>query len=254
MTLLLVAAFFATALLYASVGFGGGSTYSALLIISGVDYRILPAIALVCNVIVVTGGVVRFRAAGELPIRQLLPYLVTSVPAAWIGGRLPISETLFVGLLGGALLVSGIHLALQKEQSRSRSMSRIAIPAPVGMAIGGAIGLLSGLVGIGGGIFLAPILYALGWGTPRQIAGASSLFILANSIAGLAGQISKLQDLEILAMAVPYWPLPLAVLFGGQIGSWFASRRLSPSIIRRLTAALILYVAIRLLLRWLESF
>lgn len=251
MTLLLVAAFFAAALLYASVGFGGGSTYSALLIISGVDYRILPAIALVCNVIVVTGGVVRFRTAGELPILQLLPYLVTSVPAAWIGGRLPISETLFVGLLGGALLVSGIHLALQKEQSGSRSMSRIAIPAPVGMAIGGAIGMLSGLVGIGGGIFLAPILYALGWGTPRQIAGASSLFILANSIAGLAGQISKLQDLE---MAVPYWPLPLAVLIGGQFGSWFASRRLSPSIIRRLTAALILYVAIRLLLRWLESF
>ena len=116
--------------------------------------------------------------------------------------------------------------------------------------IGGAIGLLSGLVGIGGGIFLAPLLYLMRWGHARQIAAASSLFILVNSLSGLAGQLMKLQDLALLSLAAPYWPLPIAVLIGGQAGSWLAGHKLDPAIIRRLTALLILYVAARLLWRW----
>jgi len=249
----LFAAFLVTALLYASVGFGGGSTYNALLVMSGADYRVLPAIALVCNVIVVSGGVWRFSRTGDLSLKRLMPFLAASVPAAWIGGRIPVSETLFIGLLGGALLLSGLHLAFQRNadaetpgdptQSRKRPI--------LAAGVGGAIGLLSGIVGIGGGIFLAPVLYFMRWGRPRQIAAASSLFILVNSLSGLTGQLMKLQDMALLALAAPYWPLPIAVLIGGQAGSWLAGYKLDPALIRRLTALLILYVAARLLWRWI---
>lgn len=251
MPLLLTAAFFLTAILYASVGFGGGSTYNALLVLSGADYRIVPAIALICNVIVVTGGVWRFSRTGDLSARRLLPFLIASVPAAWIGGRLPISETTFVGLLGGALLISGAHLALQRSTDQSESTSQLRPTPPVLAAtIGGSIGILAGLVGIGGGIFLAPVLYFLRWGSAKQIAAACSLFILVNSLSGLLGQAIKLQDLAQLSLALPYWPLPIAVLAGGQIGSWLIGYHIEPKVIRIMTAALILYVAAQLLYRW----
>jgi uncharacterized membrane protein YfcA len=249
---LLIAAFLITALLYASVGFGGGSTYNALLVLSGADYRVMPLIALVCNVIVVCGGIWRFARTGDLSARRLLPFLAASVPAAWIGGRTPISETFFVGVLGGALLLSGIRLTFLKHGSEpeTRHGSSRRIHPILSTSLGGAIGLVSGLVGIGGGIFLAPVLYFMRWGTPRQIAAASSLFILVNSFSGLAGQLMKLQDMALLAGAAPYWSLPIAVFIGGQAGSWLASYKLKPDLIRRLTALLILYVAARLLWRW----
>ena len=196
----------------------------------------------------VTGGVIRFYIAGQLRIRRLLPFLVTSIPAAWLGGRVPISEALFVGLLGTALLVSGLYLAFERTPKDIPATEGASRPVFVPYATGAAIGLLSGLVGIGGGIFLAPVLYFMKWGTPRQIAAASSLFILANSISGLAGQVTKLQDTDVLHLALPYWPLFPLVIVGGQIGSWLASRKLEPAIVKRLTAILLLYVAARLLI------
>lgn len=247
----LAALFFITAALYAAVGFGGGSTYNALLVLNGTDYRLLPTIALACNIIVVSGGVWRFASAGLLSPARLLPFLITSVPAALIGGRLPVSETLFVGLLGGALLLAGLRLGVQPTSGDVEVIGEPRRDWPISLAVGGAIGLLSGIVGIGGGIFLAPVLYFMKWGSARQIAAACSLFILANSLSGLTGQLMKLGDLDLLNLVIPYWPLFPAVLIGGQIGSWFAANGLSGIWIKRLTAALILYVAIRLLLRWL---
>ena len=250
MPLYLIGLFFIVAAIYAAVGFGGGSTYNALLVLSGTDYRILPTIALACNIVVVSGGVWRFSREGLLDVKALAPFLFASVPAAWIGGRLPISEILFVGLLGVALLLSGLRLLLQREFVLETHERRSISGWQSGL-IGGAIGLLSGLVGIGGGIFLAPVLYSLRWNTPRKIAAACSLFILVNSVAGLSGQVMKLSDSEILSLAIPYWPLLPAVFLGGHIGSWMASKHFDPIILKRLTAALILYVAARLLLRWL---
>ncbi len=249
MPIYLIILFFVTAALYAAVGFGGGSTYNALLVISGADYRILPAVALACNIIVVTGGVWRFYKAGLLPVRAMLPFLVASVPAALIGGRLPVSETLFVGLLGGALLLSGLRLLVHTENGGAGLAARKP-PISLALGVGGAIGLLSGVVGIGGGIFLAPVLYALRWDSPRKIAAACSLFILANSLSGLSGQIMKLSDTSLLALALPYWPLLPAVFIGGQIGSWLAAGGLNPKYLKRMTAVLILYVAVRLIYKW----
>lgn len=245
----LAALFALTALLYAMVGFGGGSTYNALLVLSGTDYRLLPAIALVCNVIVVTGGVWRFARAGHLDWRRVWPWLVASVPAAWLGGRLPVSETVFVGALGGALLVAGLQLAFERKPVLGAGEER-AVGWPVTLTAGGGLGFLAGLVGIGGGIFLAPLLYWMRWGPPRQIAGAASLFILVNSLAGLAGQLTKLGDAGAAASLGSYWPLFAAVLVGGQLGSRLGSAHIPPLIVKRLTALLILYVAARLLWRW----
>lgn len=240
--------FLVTALLYAAVGFGGGSTYSALLVLHGTDYRILPAIALICNIIVVTGGAWRFSQAGHLNWRALLPWLMTSVPAAWLGGRLAISETVFVGTLGFSLLIAGVHLLIERHQQSTLTIA--PTPPVIAGIIGGAIGFLAGLVGIGGGIFLAPVFYFLRWGQPRDIAGACSLFILVNSISGLTGQLMKLGDLNVAGDIASYWLIFPAVLIGGQIGSRMSSTALSPKMIKRLTAILILYVSARLIFRW----
>jgi len=248
MPLVLIFLFFITAALYASVGFGGGSTYNALLVLSGADYRILPAIALTCNIIVVAGGTYAFTRAGAMRWRRLAPFLITSIPAAWAGGRIPVSETLFIGALGFSLLAAGLHLALD----RNREVEAEAAPVPAALAwgVGGGIGFLSGLVGIGGGIFLAPVLYLIRWGKPKEIAAACSAFILVNSVSGLTGQIMKLDDLNTLSLMGNYWMLFPAVLIGGQIGSRLANFGLSSLTIKRLTAVLILYVSARLLLRW----
>lgn len=250
MTVLLACLFAITATLYAAVGFGGGSTYNALLALNETDFRILPAIALACNIIVVSGGVWRFSQTGHIQVRRLAPFLIASIPAAWLGGMLPISETVFVGLLGGALLLSGLRLVLQRQPRDTDGWTR-GVPTLLAIVSGGAIGLLSGLVGIGGGIFLAPVLYLMKWGRPQQIAAACSLFILANSLSGLTGQVIKLQDMALLELALPYWPLLVAVFAGGQVGSWAASRHMKPVWISQLTAILILYVAARLLYRWI---
>ncbi|WP_026941166.1 sulfite exporter TauE/SafE family protein [Hellea balneolensis] len=243
--------FFVIAVFYAAVGFGGGSTYNALLVLNGTDYRVLPAIALACNIIVVSGGLWRFSKAGLVAPKALLPFMLASVPAAWIGGRLPISETLFIALLGVSLLLSGLRLLWQRDVVVAPD-EKLSTTLVISLLSGGGIGLISGLVGIGGGIFLAPVLYALRWDTPRKIAAACSLFILVNSISGLTGQIMKLSGHDLLGLAAPYWPLLIAVFLGGQIGSWMASQRLEPLILKRLTAILILYVAMRLILKWMN--
>ncbi|MEZ5893595.1 MAG: sulfite exporter TauE/SafE family protein [Parvularculaceae bacterium] len=248
MPLLLVLLFFVTAALYASVGFGGGSTYNALLVLYGADYRILPSVALLCNIIVVAGGAYAFARSGNINLSRLAPFMLASVPAAWAGGRLPVSETLFIGVLGFSLLAAGLHLALDRSRDVDSEIRKTS-PA-LAFGVGGGIGFLSGLVGIGGGIFLAPILYLIRWGKPKEIAGACSVFILVNSFSGLAGQLMKLSDAGAVDMIKEYWLLFPAVLIGGQIGSRMANRALSSLTIKRLTAMLILYVAARLIWRW----
>ncbi len=244
----LVPAFFVTALLYAMAGFGGGSTYNALLVVSGVDYRVLPTIALGCNIIVTAGGSVQFARHGYVPWRGLLPVLAASVPMAFIGGLLPVQRWLFTGLLGVSLLVAGALLVARRprQQPSAERPSRLG-SALLHAGLGGGIGLLAGIVGIGGGIFLAPILHLMNWNTARAIAGACSVFIMTNSIAGLGGQLLKLQHVEMLKLLSAYvWVFP-AVLAGGLLGNRVTRQYLSPIWIRRVTGVLIFYVAVRLL-------
>jgi uncharacterized protein len=239
--------FLIAAVLYASVGFAGGSTYTALLVLGGTGQTLVPIISLVCNLIVSIGGTIRFARAGLVPWRRLWPLLALSVPAAALGGALTVPKPVFVALLGGSLLVAGLLLLVQREpRERALEPGRYRWLGP---AIAGPVGLLAGIVGIGGGIFLAPVLHLIGWDRTRRVAASASVFILANSIAGLIGQSSKLIDnggaefVPVLA----YWPLAVAVLIGGQIGSRIGVRLLPARWLRRITAVLILYVAISLL-------
>ena len=242
----LIPAFFVTALFYASVGFGGGSTYSALLALAEVDYRILPAIALMCNIIVVTGGTIRFYRAGLLDVKRALPLALVAAPFAWAGGLVPIKEAAFLTLLAFSLLIAGLALLFQKEQAvLEENAARKIDMRDILVAVG--LGGLAGLVGIGGGIFLAPFLHFTRWGSAKAIAAAASLFILINSIAGLIGQSIKLGASGQFSALTDQWPLALSVLIGGQLGSMIGIKRLNPAVVRRLTAGLILYVAVQLL-------
>ena len=240
--------FFIVALLYSMVGFGGGSSYNALLVLFNVDHHIYPTIALLCNIIVVAGGCWLFIKRGFLSPRLLLPFVITSIPMAHIAGRLTIDKTVFLIVLSIALFISGLimifHKHLQEKVVKPEVNDNLW---RWGLPIGACLGSLAGLVGIGGGIFLSPILYFLGWGTAKQIAATASGFIFVNSIAGVSGQYIKLQESPSgLIQITEYWPVFIAVLVGGQIGSRLSSTRLSPQFIQQLTAALVLYVSLRI--------
>ncbi len=238
----LTALFFLVALIYASVGFGGGSTYTALLGLWGVDYKLIPVISLLCNIIVVTGGTIRFAWAGLIDWRRVLPLLLVSAPLAFLGGLVPLKQWLFLLILGGALLLSCVALLVQPDSWRPRKL-----PPALLMLISAAIGLMAGLSGIGGGIFMAPVLHLIRWAEARRIAAFASLYILINSIAGVAGQLVKNGPDVFGGVLTSYWPLMIAVLVGGQIGSVMGLRLFSPRILRTVTALLVGYVAVRLL-------
>ena len=157
--LLLAILFLVTGILYSSVGFGGGSTYLALLLIWGVPYFVFPVIALLCNIIVVSGNCFNYIRAGNLNRRLLYPYLIASIPLAYVGGSLPIEKKLFEILLFIVLLVAGILLLFNFKSYDDKDESYREIPIFISVLIGGLLGFISGIVGIGGGIFLSPILF-----------------------------------------------------------------------------------------------
>ena len=238
----LAALFFLVALIYASVGFGGGSTYTALLGLWGVDFKLIPVISLVCNIIVVSGGVWRFQRAGLIDWRAVWPLLGVSVPFAFIGGLVPLKESLFLLILGGALLATCAALLVQPTNWQPRKL-----PKPIVLGLSAAIGLLAGLSGIGGGIFMAPVLHLMRWADARRIAAFASLYILANSIAGLSGQLLKSGVATFANVAADYWPMMVAVLVGGHIGGTLGIRFFSPGLLKAITAILVGYVAVRLI-------
>ena len=204
--LALAAAFFVTAALYASVGFGGGSTYTALLTLGGVDFKVLPTISLICNVVVVSGGAFRYIRAKQVDWPRVLPLVLVSAPLAWLGGLTPIRQETFTLILALALLAAGLLLLFQREYGEAGKPIRTKA-SPFDYLAGAGTGYLAGLGGIGGGIFLAPILHLTRWGNSRAIAATACLFILINSLAGLGGQFMKLGTSGAVVALTPYWPL-----------------------------------------------
>jgi uncharacterized protein len=241
---LLALAFLITALLYASVGFGGGSTYAALLALSGLDYRMLPLVALACNIVVVIGGTIRFARAGVTPWRRAALLVGLGAPAAFLGGLTPIKEATFLALLGASLVVTSLAMLVPVGQTTNGERGRAASWMTLAAA---PLGYLAGLVGIGGGIFLAPLLHLARWHGAREIAATASLFILVNSLFGLAGQLLKNGPGAFGTAIGASLPMLIAVVIGGQIGSLLAVRLLPPQWIRWLTGLLVLVVGIRLL-------
>ena len=240
---LLAILFLATAILYSSVGFGGGSTYLALLLIWGVPYFIFPVIALSCNIIVVSGNCFNYIRTGNLNLKLLLPYLIGSIPLAFIGGSLPIEKRWFEILLFLVLATAGALLLLNFKSYDDKEENYIKIPIPVSISIGGALGFISGVVGIGGGIFLSPILFLIRAGRPKHIVTTASLFILINSVSGIIGQLTKN---AVLIEISNYWYLLAAVLIGGQLGNFLNLKIFPTRILALVTAILVVFIAVRM--------
>jgi len=235
--------FFLTAILYSSVGFGGGSTYLALLLIWGIPYQVFPIIALCCNIIVVSGNCFNYTRTGNVNIKFLLPYLISSIPLAFIGGSLQLEKNFFEILLFIVLSLAGLSLLLKFKSFDDTSDINRNIPKLVSFIIGGSIGFISGVVGIGGGIFLSPILLLIKAGRAKDIATSASIFILINSIAGLFGQSTKG---FVFNEIYNYWPLFLLVLIGGQFGNFLNIKILPTRIMALLTAGLVIFVSARM--------
>ena len=235
--------FFITAILYSSVGFGGGSTYLALMLIWDIPYYIFPIIALFCNIIVVSGNSINYIKSGNLNLKLLIPYLIGSVPFAFFGASISIGKELFEILLFLILIIAGIFLLIESKSFNKNQIKIKQVPVFLSITLGSIIGFISGIVGIGGGIFLSPLLFLMKAGYPKHIATTASLFILINSIFGVAGQLTK--DIVINEF-FNYWPLFVTVLVGGQIGNYINIKFLSNKTLALLTSLLVIFVAGRM--------
>ena len=243
--LVLAAVFFAAALLYSSVGHAGASAYLAAMGLLGVAPDVARPTALALNIVVASFVTFRFWRRGYISVRALIPFLVGSVPFAFIGGSLPISGSLYKQLVGVVLIVAAIQLARTARRAARLDTGQAdpRVPTVPAIAIGGAIGFLSGLTGTGGGIFLSPVVLIAGWAETRAASGLAAGFILANSISGLAGNISRL---AALPPALPLW-LGVVVV-GAVIGSEIGTRRAPTFRLRELLSVVLVIAGLKLIL------
>ena len=238
--------FLITAILYSSVGFGGGSTYLALLLIWDIPYYIFPILALICNVIVGSGNSFNYIKAGNHNLKLLIPFLIGSVPFAFIGGTLKIEKEFFEIILFLVLTVAGILLLINNKSFDDQEILIKKLQSFVSILIGSFLGLISGIVGIGGGIFLSPILFLLKADKPKNIITSASLFILINSLSGIFGHLTKE---NVFNEILYYWPLFLSVLIGGLFGNYLSLKIFSNRALALLTSLLVIFVAIRMALK-----
>ena len=214
-----------------------------MLVFAEIVYQVFPIIALCCNIIVVSGNCLNYIKAGNINIKLLTPFLTSSIPLAFIGGSLQLNKNFFEILLFIVLTLAGLSLLLKFRSFDESKEVNNNIPKMISVLIGGSIGFVSGVVGIGGGIFLSPILLLIKAGKTRHIATTASLFILINSISGLVGQSTKG---FIFNEVYNYWPLFLSVLIGGQLGNFLNIKLLPTRAIILLTAGLVIFVSVRM--------
>ena len=238
--------FFITAILYSSVGFGGGSTYLALLLIWDIPYFIFPIIALLCNIIVVSGNSFNYIRAGNHNFKLLLPFLIGSVPFAFLGGTLKIEKDIFEILLFFVLSIAGFLLLINNKSYENNNLIVKKLNFIVSLLIGSVLGLISGIVGIGGGIFLSPILFLIKAEKPKIIVTTASLFILINSISGILGQLTKE---NILSEVSNYMSLFMCVFVGGLLGNYLNLKIFTSRVLAIVTSLLVIFVSIRMGIR-----
>jgi uncharacterized membrane protein YfcA len=241
--------FFVIAFIYASVGFGGGSSYLAILALYALPFKEMRLIALICNIIVVMGGTIIFIKNKQVNWNKILPLTLVSVPMAFLGATLKLSQDTFFVILGCSLIVAAVLLWIKTRRNDAENITTRGGYSYIKDALtGGAIGFLSGMVGIGGGIFLSPLLNLIKWDTPKRIAATASVFIFVNSIAGIAGQIAAFrEDFNYTRIML----LCVAVFLGGQLGSRMGAIKFSPIVIRRLTAILVFVAGVEVLIEHL---
>ncbi|WP_081209183.1 sulfite exporter TauE/SafE family protein [Salegentibacter sediminis] len=234
--------FFFIALFYSSVGFGGGSSYLAILSLVLTDFYEIRSTALILNIFVVTIGTLVFIKNSVLKLKLIWPFFVLSIPLAYLGAVIKLSQTTFFLILGGALVMAGFFMILKFLQNKIQTQE---FSNPKKIILGGSIGLLSGISGIGGGIFLSPVLNLLNWANPRIIASVASVFILVNSLAGLIG-LNMAGTFQVNYSLI--FKLIIAVILGGSLGSYLSNKRFNLKFLGIFTAFLVIYVGLRLVL------
>lgn len=234
--------FFTIALFYSSVGFGGGSSYLAIMSLFLTDFYEIRSTALILNICVVSIGTLIFIRNKVFDLKLFLPFLVSSVPLAYFGAQLKLSQEAFFLILGSALILSGVAMMLRYLSAKLESHEFSLVKK---LGLGGSVGFLAGISGIGGGIFLSPTLNLLNWANPRTVAALASVFILVNSISGLMG-LGVAGTFHVEADLI--WKLVLAVVLGGGVGSYLSSKKFNLRILGGLTAVLVIYVGLRLVL------
>ncbi|WP_296705053.1 sulfite exporter TauE/SafE family protein [Algoriphagus sp.] len=234
--------FFIIALFYSSVGFGGGSSYLAILSLFLTNFYEIRSTALILNICVVTIGTIIFIRNKVFDWKLFWPFLVSSIPLAYFGAQLKLSQKEFFLILGASLILSGLAMMMRYLQAKLVSQEFSLIKK---LSLGGSVGLLAGVSGIGGGIFLSPTLNLLNWANPRTVASLASVFILVNSISGLIG-LSVAGTFEFDSQLI--WKLVIAVVLGGSLGSYLSNKKFNLRILGGLTAILVIYVGLRLVL------
>lgn len=226
------------AFLYSSVGHAGASGYIAVMTLFGLAPEVIKPTALVLNILVATIGTWQFWRAGHFRWEAFWPFAVLAIPAAFIGGYLNLPAPIFKIVVGIVLLLSALRFLVDpREAAVTRLPAR-----PVAIVVGGLLGLLAGLTGTGGGVFLTPIMILMRW-APTKVASATSvLFILCNSIAGLLGNLSATRSFPTFALI-----LAAAAIVGGTLGSYLGSQRFSPLLIKRLLAAVMIIAGLKLI-------
>ncbi|MCX7676674.1 MAG: sulfite exporter TauE/SafE family protein [Alteraurantiacibacter sp.] len=237
--LLLALSMALAAMLYSSVGHAGASAYIALMALFGVEAQVMRPTALVLNIIVASLASFRFVKAGLFRWRVLWPFLLAAIPMAWLGGTIHLPSEIYRPLVGAVLWLSAVRLLWPRELKVEREGKDP--PLVLALPAGAAIGLLAGLTGTGGGIFLSPLLLFMAWAPARQASGIAAVFVLANSLAGLGGQIATLEALP------PQLPLfAAAVLLGGIIGTTVGIR-IDARAIPKLLAVVLLIAGAKLI-------
>ena len=235
---LLCLAILIVAFLYSSVGHAGASGYIAVMTLFGLADKTIRPAALVLNVLVAALTTWQFRRAGYFSWRLFWPFALGSIPLAFVGAYVTLPTRGFKMLVGAVLLFSAIHFWWKPREAEDTSMPKESLS----IAVGGGLGLLSGLTGTGGGIFLTPLLLLKRWATTKVAAGVSALFILCNSLSGLLGNISSTRQLPFFAL-----PLAASALAGGALGSYLGSQRFAPEAIKRLLAVVLTIAGLKLL-------
>lgn len=238
--IVLTAAFFISALLYSSVGHAGASGYLTAMALVGFDPALMRPTALILNILVASIASYKFFRAGAFSWRIFFPFAVTSIPFSWIGGSIILPGSVYQVILGVILIYASVRMLLTIGE-----VEHLPTPMPPlvpALAMGAVIGLISGLTGTGGGIFLTPLLLLARWSSVRQAAGISAFFILVNSVAGLFGQLDSLSSLPA---ALPIWLVVVAV--GGWLGAEYGSRHGTTKQIRYLLAIVMVIAAVKLM-------
>jgi uncharacterized membrane protein YfcA len=237
----LVALVFLIAALYGSVGHGGASGYLAVLSLTALDHQTLSTTALILNLIVAGLAFVTYWRAGHFSFRLTWPFLLTSIPFAFMGGLLKVSEPVYYILLATALILAALRMLLPLKDNESFTPPKPA----TAWGVGALIGLISGIVGVGGGIFLSPLMIISGWANVKQTSATAAFFIVANSLAGLGGRFIQ----HNLAVG-DIWMLCIAGAIGGLAGAYYGARRAPKPILCRLLSSVLAIAALKLILKY----